>query len=935
MEVEFPSSDDDSIYYSDNDVVLQRPPLSPDAIVLGGLHAKELDEAMDIIEAEEMSSEEEDMSEASTQPLTDSLDPISDDDMIDVSSKPHFTDDVMDDSQSPKPDPTNVAVHTSLITPSSSDDPPTEPTFATNKASSQRDESDEDNMVSVPGMRQSMDTAMDDTQDTDDLLVFPQTPPKTLDASERPVQVNLNSTSEMDDDSIVAKSVVQSNIAQPATEVTDLKSTDQATTEMRDVEPSLTNDSTEALFFAEKADIVSDDMHGNARTEDSQSARKTAATSVVLFDADESSEATKNSSSPTRDEGPKPSSFAAKLAAFGNSIVKKSVDQKTAVVEQGTVEPIENPEAKSEGPFGKEAEVDKSTEVASVKPRAVEDYLDDPDQDISHPSQPSMESEEKHGTENPVSSKELPNKDVIDKLVSNPNPEMYADKPSSPSSDDFDDMFYDAQSVPEPSKGERSPLSKSVIQEEVVDSPRDPLERESTSKEDPKSPEVSNDEARHIELSSASLDVPDVEDVMESKKRTLPEKQSVKQQMNENDLEDLDVGEFSRRKSVQAGDSSSPVPDFPAMDEIDINRSVEKSGDQFIPHQPKQRSETLNLEMDEDGRMFGADEFVEEKAVDMGSVPESVKSGATIANTELTTPIKSSKSRKKPASSKSVGSGGFGLFSMSSFYRAFKKPSKRKEGESEAGTSSERDLDVSRSSETDGSSEKKKKRSKKEIAREKERIQSTTSESVRSSVAAIPEGDAYLQWRTPDELAEEERHLRLEETLKSQIATLRSARSGFVDLALLTPMTEKTLAAVDLEAKRILSQLPEIERRKEVLGRQVEILELTTEAELNAKEKTLVAAKIKVAEAKCELDKLRHELFVIKRDIAEPGKAAAQERLRLSMRREKAEKDLRAATESKETMERNLEQRKAMLKTYRNEVSRLEKSVRDVEGDWA
>jgi len=114
----------------------------------------------------------------------------------------------------------------------------------------------------------------------------------------------------------------------------------------------------------------------------------------------------------------------------------------------------------------------------------------------------------------------------------------------------------------------------------------------------------------------------------------------------------------------------------------------------------------------------------------------------------------------------------------------------------------------------------------------------------------------------------------------------------------------------------------------------VEILELTTEAELTAKEKTLVAAKIKVAEAKCELDKLRHELFVLKRELNRAERIKSGEQLKMKNRREKADKELRAATESKETMERNLEQRKAMLENYKSEVSRLEKCVQDLEGDW-
>lgn len=358
--------------------------------------------------------------------------------------------------------------------------------------------------------------------------------------------------------------------------------------------------------------------------------------------------------------------------------------------------------------------------------------------------------------------------------------------------------------------------------------------------------------------------------------------------------------------------------------------------------------------VDDDDRFYGVDARLADDAIDDEEdlpsptllIPRSRNKQDSERNTLLrldstlsaTAPIIGS---KRDSDMKTIdtpvkkSSGGGGLFST--FYRAFKKPSKpnkEKQKEKERIKQEESEAQADKDDEADNDSE-----FKSVLGSFKENDRALSARSASSSTPRNSQSYAELQTepideRLPAEVAEEERHLRLEQTLKSQIATLRSARSGFVDLALLTPMTEKTLAAVEGEATRILVELPEVERRKEEVARKVEILEMSTEAELAAKEQLLVVAKMKLVEARCDLQTLKHELLNLRKTMAQPKHAATAERMRIRSRREKAMKELRAAVESRDTMLHNLETRQGALKRIRSEVGRLEKSVKDLEGEW-
>lgn len=193
---------------------------------------------------------------------------------------------------------------------------------------------------------------------------------------------------------------------------------------------------------------------------------------------------------------------------------------------------------------------------------------------------------------------------------------------------------------------------------------------------------------------------------------------------------------------------------------------------------------------------------------------------------------------------------------------------------------------------------------------------------------------------TPEQIAQREQdedlaHVKLEHHLGAQIATLRSAQSGFVDLTLLAPMTASTLAAVTGEARRLLCVAAGTQARAEHVKASTAGLAAGAETELATKEQLLVSAKLRLAEARCEVQMLKHDLHEAQKGINQPERVAARERYAVRMRRERAEKELNAAMESSDTMQKNLIDRQASLRRDKASVKRLEKSVKDLEGDWA
>lgn len=179
------------------------------------------------------------------------------------------------------------------------------------------------------------------------------------------------------------------------------------------------------------------------------------------------------------------------------------------------------------------------------------------------------------------------------------------------------------------------------------------------------------------------------------------------------------------------------------------------------------------------------------------------------------------------------------------------------------------------------------------------------------------------------------RHERMMQLLDAQIATLNGARTGFVDLNLLKPMTEKTVEAIEGEGKELLGDYAEIERRSRELAKESVEAEREGEWELEAKEKLLINAKMRLAEAHGEVDGLRHELRRLQRLLEAPERVEARLRAERRKRRESVEGEVFATREARIAAERRLEGQRGELKQEEEELDRLDKKYRDIEGDWA
>lgn len=198
-------------------------------------------------------------------------------------------------------------------------------------------------------------------------------------------------------------------------------------------------------------------------------------------------------------------------------------------------------------------------------------------------------------------------------------------------------------------------------------------------------------------------------------------------------------------------------------------------------------------------------------------------------------------------------------------------------------------------------------------------------------VAGVGAGENGARTGTEDTV----RHERMIQLLEAQIATLNGARTGFVDLNLLKPMTEKTAEAIDGEAKVLVGDYVEVEKRAREVEKETGKARREADGELEAKEQMLIAAKVRLAEASAEVDGLRHELRRLQKSLEAPERVEAGVREERRKRREGMEAELVAGREARIAAEERLEGQKRRLKMEQGQLDRLEKGYRDIEGDWA
>eukprot|EP00177_Eucheuma_denticulatum_P006085 GFKZ01011096.1.p1 GENE.GFKZ01011096.1~~GFKZ01011096.1.p1 ORF type:complete len:414 (+),score=121.22 GFKZ01011096.1:622-1863(+) len=178
------------------------------------------------------------------------------------------------------------------------------------------------------------------------------------------------------------------------------------------------------------------------------------------------------------------------------------------------------------------------------------------------------------------------------------------------------------------------------------------------------------------------------------------------------------------------------------------------------------------------------------------------------------------------------------------------------------------------------------------------------------------------------------RYKRLEELLQGQIGTLNGARTGFVDLRLLRPMTERTIEAIATDGKELLGDFGRLEKKI----REVEEMEKGDEGrggELQMKERMLIEAKVRLAEVAADVDRLRHELRVAQKELETIEREEAKRWEIVKGRRERVAREAKVAREGREVAEERLEREKGKLEWEKGQLERVEKGYRDIEGDWA
>lgn len=179
----------------------------------------------------------------------------------------------------------------------------------------------------------------------------------------------------------------------------------------------------------------------------------------------------------------------------------------------------------------------------------------------------------------------------------------------------------------------------------------------------------------------------------------------------------------------------------------------------------------------------------------------------------------------------------------------------------------------------------------------------------------------------------ERRYAALETALEAQIRTLNAARGGFVELRVVKGMTAKTVALIEKDGRVLLKNFGRMEKK----AREVENGASTgagVVGELEMKERLLIEAKVKLAEAAAEVEQLRHELSVLKRSSGDrDGEVRKWEEGR--RRREKVVEQVGQVKSEREGVERRLGEQRRKLNKENTRKSRVEDEFRDLQGDWA
>lgn len=169
---------------------------------------------------------------------------------------------------------------------------------------------------------------------------------------------------------------------------------------------------------------------------------------------------------------------------------------------------------------------------------------------------------------------------------------------------------------------------------------------------------------------------------------------------------------------------------------------------------------------------------------------------------------------------------------------------------------------------------------------------------------------------------------RLMRVLDAQLATLGGARAGYVDLSVVRSTTTEAAQAISRDAQMILDDFDKVRNEARTAA---EARMNLSKNDLEREERVLVEAKLAVAEASDEVERLRHELRNVKKKLQDPSR----KQWGMVKKVDQFRKEACAIRDARLAVEKRLQEREVVLKKESAELNRLEEGIRDIEGDWA
>lgn len=181
----------------------------------------------------------------------------------------------------------------------------------------------------------------------------------------------------------------------------------------------------------------------------------------------------------------------------------------------------------------------------------------------------------------------------------------------------------------------------------------------------------------------------------------------------------------------------------------------------------------------------------------------------------------------------------------------------------------------------------------------------------------------------------EEKCRQLADVVDAHLSNVNGAKAGFVDIRLVKPTVEQIRKVVNEEIIPFLTSVGRESDYTAKLYLTLRDFESSKEEEIREMEQFLVAAKMNLAEAQGDLMRLKHDLAIVKRQVADPAKQAARNRARLRTKLKTLEENYAVALATKQSVESKAEIRQQELTAETAILKKVEADLKNMEGDWA